>query len=117
MHRRVSHRPKKASPVSGSIQWITESTKQNSANRVAHYFRFFNFSIITHDAIIDKQTKTQVSQTARIPGKVVRQRSYSAFVPDPLPPKFDWNSKLVRSLSEPTLLTRQLPRKGQHLPH
>jgi Fic family protein len=109
--------PQKASSVSGSIQWITESTKQNSANRVAHYFRFFNFSIITPDAIIDKQTKTQVSQTARIPGKVVRQRSYSAFVPDPLPPKFDWNSKLVRSLSEADRLIGKLAGEGRRLPN
>jgi Fic family protein len=58
-----------------------------------------------------------VPQTTHIPGKRIQQGGYSAFVPDPLPPKFDWTSKLVRSLSEADRLIGKLAGEGRRLPN
>jgi Fic family protein len=48
---------------------------------------------------------------------MVRQGSYFAFVPAPLPPKFEWSSKLVRSLSEADRLIGKLAGEGRRLPN
>ena len=42
---------------------------------------------------------------------------YSAFVPDPLPPKFVWTPELVRSLSDADYLLGRLAGEGRRLPN
>lgn len=54
---------------------------------------------------------------ANIPGRKVPQGGYSAFVPAPLPPKFDWTPRLVRVLSEADRLIGKLAGEGGRLPN
>ncbi|HEY2424022.1 MAG TPA: Fic family protein [Chthoniobacterales bacterium] len=58
-----------------------------------------------------------MSQVAHIPGRMIRQGNYSAFLPAPLPPKLNWTSKLVRSLSEADRLIGKLGGEGRRLPN
>ena len=59
-----------------------------------------------------------MSKKQEIPGRWVRQVSgYSAFIPDPLPPKIKWNSRLTRSLSDADRLLGQLSGEGKRLPN
>jgi len=52
-----------------------------------------------------------------IPGKMVPQGRYSAFVPSPLPPTLDWSPRLVRLLSDADRLIGQLAGEGGRLPN
>jgi len=52
------------------------------------------------------------------PGRLVDcPEGYRAFVPDPLPPSFDWTSELVRLLSEADRTLGELAREGGRLPN
>src|SRR6266705_2583817 len=57
------------------------------------------------------------SQPTTIPGKNVSQGSYSAFVPDPLPPPLDWTPRLIRLLSDADRLIGKLAGEGGRLPN
>jgi Fic family protein len=52
-----------------------------------------------------------------IPGRKVPQAGYYAFVPAPLPPKFDWTPRLVRALSDADRLIGKLAGEGGRLPN
>jgi len=60
-----------------------------------------------------------MSQRKVIPGQKVSQGTYSAFIPAPLPPVFDWTPGLVRSLSDADRLIGRLAGEGGRLanPH
>lgn len=58
-----------------------------------------------------------MSIAADIPGKKVRQDGFSAFVPSPLPPAFDWTPRLVRLLSDADRLIGKLAGEGGRLPN
>ena len=51
-------------------------------------------------------------------GKIVKSpRGYDAFVPNPLPPEIEWDSRLVNSLSRADHLLGKLAREGSKLPN
>lgn len=51
-------------------------------------------------------------------GKVIKNMTgYSAFIPNPLPPKFEWTSDLVNSLSRADHLLGKLSLEGSRLPN
>ncbi|MBS4169100.1 Fic/DOC family N-terminal domain-containing protein [Parachlamydia sp. AcF125] len=51
-------------------------------------------------------------------GQVIRSPSgYKAFVPNPLPPPFKWNTQLVNALSRADFLLGKLAREGGKLPN
>lgn len=52
-----------------------------------------------------------------IPGKKVPRDDYFAFVPAPLPPKFEWTPRPVRLLSEADRLVGKLDGEGGRLPN
>lgn len=53
-----------------------------------------------------------------IPGRQVRcAGGYSAFVPDPLPPKLDWSPRIIRALSDADRLIGRLAGQGARLPN
>ena len=52
-----------------------------------------------------------------IAGKKVSQGTYSAFIPSPLPPAFDWTPRLIRSLSDADRLIGRLAGEGGRLPN
>ena len=56
-------------------------------------------------------------KTANIPGKLVPQDGYSAFVPAPLPPTLDWTPQLIRVLSDADRLIGRLAGEGGRLPN
>jgi len=56
-------------------------------------------------------------KVAEIPGKNIPQGGYSAFVPAPLPPKFDWTAKLIGALSDADRLVGRLAGEGGRLPN
>lgn len=58
-----------------------------------------------------------MSKLTEIPGKLVSQGTYSAFVPDPLPPKLQWTPRLVGVLSEADRLIGRLAGEGGRLPN
>ena len=53
----------------------------------------------------------------KIPGRKVPLGKYAAFVPAPLPPKFEWTPQLIRVLSEADRLIGQLAGEGGRLPN
>ncbi len=54
----------------------------------------------------------------KIPGRKVRcPENYTAYIPDPLPPKFSWDSKLVRALSDADRTLGWLAGEGGRLPN
>jgi Fic family protein len=55
--------------------------------------------------------------SSNIPGRKVSRGDYSAFVPAPLPPKFDWTPRLVRVLSDADRLIGKLAGEGGRLPN
>jgi Fic family protein len=57
------------------------------------------------------------AQAAYIPGKKGSQGRYSAFVPAPLPPEFEWTSSLIGALSDADGLVGRLAGEGGHLPN
>jgi cell filamentation protein, protein adenylyltransferase len=58
-----------------------------------------------------------MTRAADIPGRSVSQRSYSAFVPAPLPPKLDWSPRLISALSDADRLVGRLAGEGGRLPN
>ena len=58
-----------------------------------------------------------MTSTTNMPGRKVPQGAYSAFVPAPLPPKFDWTPRLVQVLSEADRLIGKLAGEGGRLPN
>ena len=58
-----------------------------------------------------------MAKTANIPGKLVPQGGYSAFVPAPLPPAPDWTPRLIRVLSDADRLIGRLAGEGARLPN
>ena len=58
-----------------------------------------------------------MSQRKAIPGQKVSQGTYSAFIPAPLPPVFDWTPRLIRSLSDADRLIGRLAGEGGRLPN
>lgn len=58
-----------------------------------------------------------MSKPTEIPGKHVRQGTYSAFVPAPLPPALTWTPRLVNVLSEADRLIGKLAGEGGRLPN
>ena len=58
-----------------------------------------------------------MSQCKAIPGQKVSQDTYSAFIPAPLPPVFEWTPRLIRSLSDADRLIGRLAGEGGRLPN
>jgi Fic family protein len=58
-----------------------------------------------------------MAKTTKIPGKQVPLGKYSAFVPDALPPVFDWTPRLARMLSDADRLIGKLAGEGGRLPN
>jgi len=51
-------------------------------------------------------------------GQMIKSPSgYMAFVPNPLPPKINWNTLLVNALSRADFLLGKLAREGGKLPN
>jgi Fic family protein len=51
-------------------------------------------------------------------GRIIKlPTGYSAFIPHPLPPKFEWDNALVYSLSRADFLLGKLAREGSRLPN
>jgi Fic family protein len=59
----------------------------------------------------------QMAKKTDIPGKNLPQGKYSAFVPSPLPPAFEWTPRLVRLLSDADRLIGKLAGEGGRLPN
>jgi Fic family protein len=53
----------------------------------------------------------------KIPGRKVPMGKYDAFVPGPLPPKFEWTPRLIRVLSDADRLIGNLAGEGGRLPN
>jgi Fic family protein len=59
-----------------------------------------------------------MTEKTRAPGRKVRRpEGYTAFVPDPLPPKLDWTPALVHALSDADRLVGRLAGEGGSLPN
>src|SRR5205807_10100797 len=58
-----------------------------------------------------------MAKTANIPGKMVPQGGYSAFIPAPLPATLDWTPRLMRVLSDADRLIGRLAGEGGRLPN
>jgi Fic family protein len=58
-----------------------------------------------------------MAKTANIPGKMVPQGGYSAFIPAPLPPTLGWTPRLIRVLSDADRLIGRLAGEGGRLPN
>src|SRR5215469_15251262 len=58
-----------------------------------------------------------MAKIANIPGRLVLQDGYSAFVPAPLPPTLDWTPRLIRVLSDADRLIGRLAGEGGRLPN
>ncbi len=51
-------------------------------------------------------------------GQIIKSPSrYTAFMPNPLPPKINWNTQLVNALSRADFLLGKLAREGSKLPN
>jgi Fic family protein len=59
----------------------------------------------------------RVPKITNIPGKKVPQGKFSAFVPNPLPPKLEWTPRLISLLSEADRLIGKLAGEGGRLPN
>src|SRR5438874_10530741 len=58
-----------------------------------------------------------MAKTANIPGKLVPQGGYSAFVPTPVPPALEWTPRLIGVLSDADRLIGRLAGEGGRLPN
>lgn len=59
-----------------------------------------------------------MSEKARVPGRKARRpEGYTAFVPDPLPPRLEWRLSLVHALSDADRLIGRLAGEGGSLPN
>ena len=51
-------------------------------------------------------------------GQIIKFPSgYKAFIPNPLPPTFEWNNQIVNALSRADFLLGKLAREGSKLPN
>jgi Fic family protein len=85
-------------------------------NKELPYFRFCAFVKIASCAIFTVESNEMTSK-ANIPGQKVPQGKYEAFVPAPLPPKFEWTARLIRALSDADRLIGKLAGEGGRLPN
>ena len=53
----------------------------------------------------------------KIPGRLVSQGRYSAFIPSPLPPTLNWSPRILRLLSDADRMIGQLAGEGGRLPN
>ena len=67
-------------------------------------------------AIITSESNNMASKP-KIPGRKVPLGKYAAFVPAPLPPKFEWTPRLIRVLSDADRLIGKLAGEGGRLPN
>ncbi|MGC3956634.1 MAG: Fic family protein [Verrucomicrobiota bacterium] len=58
-----------------------------------------------------------MASKSKIPGRKVPLGKYAAFVPAPLPPKFEWTPRLIRVLSDADRLIGKLAGEGGRLPN
>ncbi|MGI6240895.1 MAG: Fic family protein [Candidatus Omnitrophota bacterium] len=59
-----------------------------------------------------------MDKNTKLPGRKIRcPENYTAFIPDPLPPKFTWNPELVRALSDADRTIGRLAGEGGKLPN
>jgi Fic family protein len=59
-----------------------------------------------------------MSEKPKVPGRKIRRpEGYTAFVPDPLPPKLEWTPSLVHALSDADRLVGRLAGEGGSLPN
>jgi Fic family protein len=59
-----------------------------------------------------------VTQPLSVPGRwIQRPEGYRAFLPDPLPPTFQWTPALIRALSDADLVLGRLAGEGRQLPN
>jgi len=53
----------------------------------------------------------------KLSGQKVSQGAYSAFIPAPLPPAFEWTPRLIRALSDADRMVGRLAGEGGRLPN
>src|SRR6266851_506380 len=58
-----------------------------------------------------------MNEPNKLPGQKVSQGAYSAFIPAPLPPAFEWTPRLIRALSDADRLIGRLAGEGGRLPN
>ena len=58
-----------------------------------------------------------MSEPNKLPGQKVTQGAYSAFIPSPLPPAFEWTPRLIRALSDADRMVGRLAGEGGRLPN
>jgi len=58
-----------------------------------------------------------MNEPNKLPGQKVSQGAYSAFIPAPLPPAFEWTPWLIRALSDADRLIGRLAGEGGRLPN
>ena len=58
-----------------------------------------------------------MSEPNKLPGQKVSQGAYSAFIPSPLPPAFEWTPRLIRALSDADRMVGRLAGEGGRLPN
>ena len=58
-----------------------------------------------------------MSRSTPIPGTMIKQGSYSAFLPASLPPELAWNARLIGALSDADRLLGRLAGEGGRLPN
>ena len=71
---------------------------------------------IASHAIFTVESSAMASKPS-IPGRKVPLGKYTAFVPAPLPPKFEWTPRLIRVLSDADRLIGKLAGEGGRLPN
>src|SRR5439155_18591782 len=79
-------------------------------------FRFDKIPKITAGPIF--ATETGAPKMPKASGRLVRcAAGYTAFVPNPLPPRLDWTPRLVHALSDADRLVGRLAGEGGSLPN
>ena len=58
-----------------------------------------------------------MAKKSTVPGTKIKQGSYDAFLPAPLPPSIEWTPRLVRLLSDADRLIGMLAGEGKRLPN
>ncbi len=58
-----------------------------------------------------------MSELNKLPANKVSQGAYSAFIPSPLPPAFEWTPRLIRALSDADRMVGRLAGEGGRLPN
>jgi Fic family protein len=90
---------------------------KRGVNKDCRYFRFSLFTKIKGRAIFATLSRAKELKMSTIPGKKLSLGRFSAFVPTPLPPKFEWTPKLVRLLSDADRLIGKLAGEAARLPN